>query len=245
MGVFWTEESIKDYEEAVSLLNYPEDPMGPFLREVIKADDTVLDVGAGVGTITRFMAPMCKEVTALEMDEDAGAYILREAKAIGQDNVKVWPGMWPDENLPSYDVVVMAYVYRVFNSIESIRSLIKTAKRAGVLMTTQPGRQGFMAELPRELGLEDQEVNCHNEGCRIMAMLEAEGIKVKCDRVYHDFGQPVKDVADAAKFMHRMLKIDDKYLPQIEKIADKYIEDKKGQLYVPHVRTNCIITFEK
>lgn len=49
MKKFWPENSYELYKKACMMLNYPEIPFGKFLKEIIKKEDTVADIGCGFG----------------------------------------------------------------------------------------------------------------------------------------------------------------------------------------------------
>ena len=71
MSTFWTEEKITMYEDACHFLKYPEIPLGRFFKEVIRSDDTVMDIGCGPGVVSLYLASLAKSVTAVDPDEVA------------------------------------------------------------------------------------------------------------------------------------------------------------------------------
>lgn len=246
MGTFWNKERIRIYEEAAEFLNYPEVPLKKYFDQLIQAEDTVLEIGSGGGLVSLYLAEMCKKLIAIEEDEQACQHLKTRAAERGITNIDIIKDTWPVKSLEPADISVTLYVYKVFKTIDLVRELLQNTKRAGLIMITQPGRKSEIDTAIREhIGLAKREYSCYNDGCRTAALLEAEGVKVRCETVQHEFGQPVNDLDEAAKFMLRQAKLGEEYLPNVREIAGELTELKKGKLYVPIHHSNCLIIFEK
>ena len=61
---------IQEYKKAAAFWNYPEVPYGQALRAMIQPDDVVADIGCGIGMVSQFMAPFCKEVLAIDKNDE-------------------------------------------------------------------------------------------------------------------------------------------------------------------------------
>lgn len=246
MGTFWNAEKIKLYWEAAELLRYPEVPLGELFQEVVRPDDTVLEIGCGPGVVSLYLAPLCKRLIAVDDCKEGCEYLRRTVKERGISNIDVKNVEWPDESLEPADVTVALYVYKLFRNMERVRELLRLTHRAGIIMIAQPGvKGGYPADLYKELGIDPDEQNCYHDGCRTAALLEAAGAKVRCERVRHDFGQPVDNLEEAAKFLQRQLKVSEELFPKLMEAAEELAEIRGGRLYVPLKRTNCLIVFEK
>ena len=57
------------YKKATSFWNYPEIPYGSALRRMILPTDVVADIGCGIGIVSRYLAPFCRKVIAIDQDE--------------------------------------------------------------------------------------------------------------------------------------------------------------------------------
>lgn len=77
----------------------------------LNRNDTVLDVGAGLGFLTRFMVDKCKRVIAVEADTEL-ADILRE-QLVSVPNVEIVEGNVLEEEVPQFNKVVSIPPYRI------------------------------------------------------------------------------------------------------------------------------------
>lgn len=77
----------------------------------LDCDDTVLEIGAGLGFLTRFLSEKCKEVLAVEVDARL-ASILREQLSCAS-NVKIIEGNVLRITLPSFNKIVSIPPYQI------------------------------------------------------------------------------------------------------------------------------------
>jgi 16S rRNA (adenine1518-N6/adenine1519-N6)-dimethyltransferase len=87
----------------------------------LDSDDTVLEIGAGLGFLTRFLSEKCKEVLAVEVDTRL-ASILREQLSCAS-NVKIIEGNVLTVTLPSFNKIVSIPPYQI-----SSRLLVRLLK---------------------------------------------------------------------------------------------------------------------
>lgn len=246
MGTYWNDERIAKYEDATSLLNYPEVPLKRFFDKMIRPDDKVLEIGCGPGVVSLYLAPLCKNLVAVDDDKDACDYLRKTAAEKGVNNIEIQNIQWPDERIEPADVTITLYAYKIFNTLDRVKELLRVTSRTGMYMITQPGiKGGYPVSLFEELGIDLEQQNCYNDGCRTAALLEAAGAKVSCEKVYHDFGQPVVDMDEAARFLMKQLKGKEEEFSKYRAAVEKVIEVREGRLYVPYKRTNCVVIYEK
>ena len=81
----------------------------------LSRDDVVLDVGAGFGFLTRFMALRCRGVVAVEKDPRMVKVLLEQVK--GLDNVTVIEGDVLKASLPDFSKVVAIPPYYLSSSL--------------------------------------------------------------------------------------------------------------------------------
>ncbi len=81
----------------------------------LSSNDVVLDVGAGFGFLTRFLAGTCRLVFAVEKDPNV-TRVLGE-KLTGVTNVKIIEGDVLSVDMPHFDKVVSAPPYQISSSL--------------------------------------------------------------------------------------------------------------------------------
>ena len=91
---------------------------------MLSKDDVVVDVGAGFGFLTRFLAKKCKAVIAVEKDSRL-AVVLRE-QVKGYDNISVVEGDILGTKLPEFDKVVAIPPYYLSSRLISWLLELKT-----------------------------------------------------------------------------------------------------------------------
>jgi 16S rRNA (adenine1518-N6/adenine1519-N6)-dimethyltransferase len=84
-------------------------------RASVSQKDTVLDIGAGVGFLTRFLASRCRAVIAVEVDADL-ANILHE-QLTGVNNSKIIEGDILKAEVPLFNKVVSTPPYQISSSL--------------------------------------------------------------------------------------------------------------------------------
>lgn len=247
MRKIWDKKSIQSYEDAVSFLNYPEDPLKKYFDSVIRPEDTVLEIGSGIGIVSLYLAPMCKRLMAVENDERGCEYLEKRAAEKELKNIEIFHGIWPDKRLAMADVSVALYICNLFTTKESIEELLASTRRAGMIMISKSGEKGgFPAPLKDHLGIPRKKPTANKDEGEIAAeLLEAEGVKVTHTVIEHDFGQPVAIYDEATRFMLKHLQLDETYFSKVREVVEELTEIRKGRIYVPYVRKNDLVLFEK
>jgi 16S rRNA (adenine1518-N6/adenine1519-N6)-dimethyltransferase len=121
----------------------------------IRADDTVLEIGPGLGSLTRYLAALAKQVTAVELDAD----LLGPLKAVLQphQNVRVVHGdileLAISEIIDQPDYIVAANIpYNITSAI--IRHLLESDPRPRrVVLTVQKEVAERICAKPGDLSL--------------------------------------------------------------------------------------------
>lgn len=244
MKKFWPQNSYQLYKNASMYYDYPRLPFAPFFEKIISPDDVVADIGCGFGMVSTYLARHCKEVLAIDQDTYALEMVEKEKAELGLTNIKTVCAQWPRVDLLPWDVTVAIYHHGFAGSDEQIKVLLEKTKKAGLISVQAPKeRESFYQDLREELGLEEENSQGCQNGCYIKGRLEQAGLKVSCEMVAHDFGQPVADLTEAVTFFQNQLRVDESYREKIAVLAEKYLEIENGQLVIPIRRYNCVLLF--
>ncbi len=231
------------YVDACEMLNYPDIPLGPYFKNIITANDTVMDIGCGTGVVSLYLASLCQTVTAVDPDEEAIAYMKQTTAERGMTNLDIVHSKWPDPSLAPCDVTVIAYVFHALNDLEKIKELLRITKRTGIILEPIT-KMGFYEPLYRHLGIEMKKPDNNSNSSKTIEMLQSLGGSVKVEEIAHDFGQPVASLDEAAAFLWGKLHIGEEYYEKVREVVEDYTEIRQGRLYVPNHRVNRLITFQ-
>ena len=135
MTKFWDKrarrfsESLKDNNRSKQILsNVDVDP-----------SCTVLDIGAGPGTLTIPLAKIAKHVTVVEPSTGMLTCLKENAKNEGLKNIscinKRWEDAYPGEDLNEYDVVIASYSLAMLDIKTALSKMDKVAKQSVYLFT--------------------------------------------------------------------------------------------------------------
>lgn len=149
--------------QSMELLPYslPKEP-SPFvdflLREGILTDtDTLLDIGAGMGSFSLEFSRKCRTVTALEPNGDCLRVLQQRAKKSGIDNIIPAEGFW-EEYAPeeSFDVSFSSMCPAICD-VEQLRKMEAMTKKTCCLVTVMRGSyEKHRKAMMQELGIRPQ-----------------------------------------------------------------------------------------
>ena len=107
-----------------------DDPLVNRLLELVAADQTVMDVGAGGGRLALPLALQCRSVVAVEPSASMGAVLSQQAEEYGINNVSLVQSQWEEAEVDPADVVLCAHVvYTVRDIAAFLRKLGAHANR--------------------------------------------------------------------------------------------------------------------
>jgi 16S rRNA (adenine1518-N6/adenine1519-N6)-dimethyltransferase len=112
----------------------------------LDCDDTVLEIGAGLGFLTRFLSEKCNEVLAVEVDTRL-ADILREQLSCAS-NVKIIRGNVLTISLPSFNKIVSIPPYQISSRL--LVWFLKSAFDCAVLVFQKEFANRLMATVGSE-----------------------------------------------------------------------------------------------
>ncbi|GHO95263.1 SAM-dependent methyltransferase [Reticulibacter mediterranei] len=106
------------------------DPFFQKLSQIVIPDTTVLDVGAGTGRFTLALAPLVRQVIAVEPNAAMLSYLEQEASAQGLANISTVPTTWQDA--PSdiqADIVICSHVLYPIREVDTFLAKLSAAAR--------------------------------------------------------------------------------------------------------------------
>jgi SAM-dependent methyltransferase len=113
---------------------------------------TVLDIGAGTGAWTVFLAQRAGGVTAVDPSPSMLEILRENVAGASLDNVTVVAGSWPEVEVPEHDVVLCSHaLYGVADFAASVHKMEATARRRCYLLLRVPTPNSVMAEAARHV----------------------------------------------------------------------------------------------
>lgn len=182
------------------------------LREgLLRPEDTVLDIGAGMGGDTLSFAAHCREVTALELSVDCLEVLRHRAEGLGLTNIKAvqlpWENYRPAE---SYDISYSSMCPAICN-VDELRRMESITKRLCCLVAVMRGsydkhRRAMMAELdirPKG-GMTTELIHYYNA----LYMMGRQP-NVLCRTVHNEYNVPAEKLLDQYTIYFKIFGVDE------------------------------------
>lgn len=157
MDNFWDRMAKKFDESARGM-----DRISPIISKLnIDPEDTVLDIGAGPGTLALPLSRIAKHVTAVEPSTGMLSRLKSNARDIGVKNIsyinKKWEDVIPFEDLDRHDVTIASYSLDIVNISDAVSKIVSLSNKSVYLFTFAGPRISDYRELwPRLYGEEYQ-----------------------------------------------------------------------------------------
>jgi len=230
----WNSQTIDWYLRAGEYSQYPD----KILAEIIpwlRPHHTVLDIGCGPGLYALAIAPLVRQVLAVDRLADVLATLDSLAKARGLINIRCLESSWPDTKIQEpVDVVISAFSSgKVMNNQDSIAKIL--ALQAEVVFLVAPGQYQPPFEWTKHTDTN------HPNALATLNILDQMGVNYDRRDMVIDFGQPVRDIQEATQFLAGFLGISD----QEASVHAKAIASVHSQgLYLPNPRNVILITID-
>ena len=250
----WPSKAYGWYQNACKVFDYPAGPYGNALRDLIARDDTVLDLGCGIGAASILISPWCKEIIAMDQDENALNHLSNNARDLQIHNIKTLHDSWPVKAPVKTDVIIALHVQKAMRSLANLELVFDSANKGGFIASQAPVSEQDepFRELKKALGIPLNAEKCDN-ACYIKGALEALGASVTCEKKVYDFGQPLDTVEEVFEFISWQITADisgdiiteDTVTQTIKKFSSLYTGKTDGKYLVPLKRHCCAVSFVK
>lgn len=138
----YTEERQQDRDDP--LMHYVLGHLGP--------DDTVLDIGAGIGRWSIPMAMVARQVTALDALPGMLEIVRENAAAEGLDNIETLQGDWATVEVAPHDFTLSSHaVYTSPNIVGYAHKMERLSRKACYMVMRVPQHDGIIGELSRRV----------------------------------------------------------------------------------------------
>lgn len=239
----WTKESIEWYINAAEYTGYPE-ILCEQLREFFEKDDTVYDIGCGLGHIDFLLSPYVKQITGVDVDADVLELMQQKIGREHLANVKTMHVDWKELRGELCDVALACSFGSLRRDLGTLLSLCR--KRLIIVKRNALMKEdGFITEY-----------NMKNGSAKDEAYLNEQGISYQLKTFVADFGQPFKSEKEARRFIDHYKLEPWKSIPDYSMEAyllsdegngnrDRGIQEGKYRYYLPNHKEVHIITIEK
>lgn len=110
-GKSYWQRKARQYRKRKEKQGFEMDSSRSFIAETLKGNpgSSLLDIGAGIGDWSAFLAPFAGSVTALEPSDEMGRFLTETVKSADTDNINCVQGLWPDIDIQNYDYTLASH----------------------------------------------------------------------------------------------------------------------------------------
>lgn len=222
----WTEESIRWYDEASDYTKYHE-ALLPHLLPHLKADDRCCELACGTGHLARTLAPHVASYTANDIATAAMDFNASQLACLSEGaDMELVTGDWKTALAGRrFDVVLFSFFGAILRDWEQLEALAEKRIIAITYGIDPGGRKSK-----------------HETGKDIIAFLEERGIPYSYEECSLDFGQPLRDMDDARRYLAYYYKLKD--ISPDEYLREHLETKPDGTLYFPKMRHLGIVVID-
>lgn len=147
----WSKRA-REFDRRVEKKWQDPDPIRDFLASYIGAGDTVLDIGAGTGRWSLYVAERARAVTAFDPSPSMLEVLRENIAAHGATNIEVLLGAWPDLEVPMHDVSLCSHAMYTSPDLRLfVRRMIEVTSRTCCMIMRVPAPDGVMGVVCQRL----------------------------------------------------------------------------------------------
>lgn len=197
---FWNKLKANWYQRGLEYSTFPEVALS-FILPRIHGAKTVLDIGAGCGTLSIPLAKAGKKVTALDAAPSMIDLLEREIERQGIDGIKTVRAAWGEVELKAHDVVLLANVPTILQEPEAfLKKAGSLAKKAVfIIENADPKGDKFYYKELYPLVF-NRPFGERSDYLKTYTALHDMGIYANVEIIDYDFDQPFESVDEAVDF---------------------------------------------
>ena len=198
--IVWDRRRVRWYSQALDESDFP-DVVIRAIRPWLRGCSSVLDVGAGCGTLAVPLARRVERVTALDPSVEMLRELRRRARRAGVANIRCVLGAWGEVPLRPHDLLLVANARPV---IRDVRKFVELAaplarRRIAIVEHVETGREKFWLDELYPL-LFNRSYPRRGDYLETYASLHGLGIFADVRLVAYRFDQPFRSLDEAVEF---------------------------------------------
>jgi 2-polyprenyl-3-methyl-5-hydroxy-6-metoxy-1,4-benzoquinol methylase len=219
------------------------DPFFQKLRQVVTPDMTVLDVGAGTGRFALALAPLVKQVIAVEPNTAMLGYLEQDAADQNLTNISTIASTWQDASADlQADIVICSHVLYPIREVDVFLARLSAATRHTCYLYLRALHyDSFTSPLWQHFHGEER---CQQPGyIHALDVLYEMGIYADVDIVQTpgSMHYPSLDVAKEELLEHLILPRDEHTHHELRTLIASWLVKRNGMLAIPVDEMICAI----
>lgn len=240
----WSEKKAAWYDQALSYSTYPHQAVEVISRR-LAGINSLLDVGAGTGSLSLPLAKILKKVTCLEPSPSMAKILENKARRQSLDNIKIVNSSWEKAKISPHDAILVASVPGVLKDVKGFLAEAAPLVKKSFFLISGVGREGhkfFFDELYPLLS--HKEFKKGGDYLDLYVALHSLGICADVEIFPYRFDQKFTGLNEAVDFWkeHLNIKADQHDAVLKDFLAKRLTATKRG--YVHKIRKrSALITW--
>lgn len=247
MKNFWNEKKAHWYRKALRHTDFPEKAIDVILSRVMGCS-SVVDIGAGCGTLAIPLARVMKKVTALDPSHAMIRLLKDDANRYNLHNIEYIEGQWEDLDVEPHDIAISSNVVNLWRvePAKMIKKIEKAAKKyVFIILAADPDKDKFYYKEIFPL-LFQKEYQSRGDYLSLYNSLHSLGIFADITIIDYRFDQPFTDMEDALDFWREYIPLDsNRYDKKLREYLENKLIRRDGQYWAEFKNKGAIICWEK